>query len=510
MRDNTKIRSIEELAGELSALRARDGARTVVQCHGVFDLLHIGHIRHFEQSKRLGDVLVVTVTPDRFVNKGLNRPAFSEDLRVEGIAALDCVDYVAINRWPTSVETVKLLKPDIYAKGTDYRDSAADVTGNIVAEEEAVRSVGGTVAFTDDIAFSSSNLINRYLPVFPSEVQAYLSGFSGRYSADEVIGYIDRARDMSVLVVGETIIDEYQYCEAMGKSAKEPVLATRYVSSEKFAGGVLAVANHLSNFCGGVGVVTMLGADDSKEEFVRCSLNGNVNLRCIYKTDSPTIVKRRFVESYFLQKLFEVYEMNDDELGAAQNRELCSILSDVAPSYDVVIVADYGHGMMTSDAIQTVCEKAQFLAVNTQANAGNRGFNTVSRYPRADYVSIAQHEIALEERDRRGDLKEMVMSVSRKLDCGRIVVTRGKYGSLCYSEDEGFVEVPAFAQQVVDRMGAGDAVLSLTSLCVAQKAPMEIVGLVGNLVGAQAVATLGHSESIQRVPLLKQIESCLK
>ena len=510
MRDSIKIRSIEDLADELSTLRTREGGQTVVQCHGVFDLLHIGHIRHFEESKRLGDILVVTVTPDRFVNKGINRPAFSEDLRVEGIAALNSVDYVMINRWPTSVEAVKLLKPDIYVKGGDYANPSADLTGNIIAEEEAVRSVGGTVAFTEDIVFSSSNLINRHLPVYTRDVQDYLSRFAGRHSAEEVIGYLNRSSGLSVLVVGETIIDEYQYCEAMGKSAKEPVLAARYVSGEKFAGGVLAIANHLSNFCDRVGVATMLGADDAQEEFVRDSLNSNVDFRCVYKAKSPTISKRRFVESYLLQKLFEVYEMSDDELDPSQSRELCSILVDIAPSYDVVIVADYGHGMMTSDAIQTVCQKSPFLAVNTQANAGNRGFNTISKYPRADYVSIANHELALDERDRTGDPRDMVMNVSRKLNCDRIVITRGKYGSLCYSADEGFVEVPAFAREVVDRMGAGDAVLSLTSLCVAQKAPIEIVGLIGNLVGAHAVATLGHSESVQKVPLMKQIESCLK
>jgi sugar/nucleoside kinase (ribokinase family) len=104
----------------------------------------------------------------------------------------------------------------------------------------------------------------------------------------------------------------------------------------------------------------------------------------------------------------------------------------------------------------------------------------------------------------------MILNVSRKLDCGQIVVTCGKNGSVCYSEHEGFVEVPAFAHQVVDRMGSGDAVLSLTSLCVAQGAPMAVVGFIGNVAGAQAVATLGHQRAIERVPLFKFIESLLK
>ncbi|MBI4596076.1 MAG: adenylyltransferase/cytidyltransferase family protein, partial [Candidatus Tectomicrobia bacterium] len=170
-----KIKSLEQLAKTITSLRAE--SKKMVHCHGVFDLLHIGHIRHFEQAKKLGDTLVVTVTPDRYVNKGPHRPAFTEDLRAEAIAALDCVDYVAINNWPTAVETIKLLKPDIYAKGADYKDAAKDHTGKIIDEEAAVKAVGSKIAFTEDITFSSSSLINKHLPVFSAEVREYLSNF---------------------------------------------------------------------------------------------------------------------------------------------------------------------------------------------------------------------------------------------------------------------------------------------------------------------------------------------
>ena len=165
MQQNAKIKEIGDLAELLTSFRAEN--KTIVHCHGVFDLLHIGHIRHFEQAKRLGDILTVTVTPDRYVNKGPHRPVFSEDLRAEAIAALDCVDYVAINRWSTAVEAIELLRPAFYVKGPDYREAEKDHTGGIALEESAIKSVGGELVFTDDITFSASSLINRHLPVFP-------------------------------------------------------------------------------------------------------------------------------------------------------------------------------------------------------------------------------------------------------------------------------------------------------------------------------------------------------
>jgi rfaE bifunctional protein kinase chain/domain/rfaE bifunctional protein nucleotidyltransferase chain/domain len=502
-----KIRQLDELAHILTSVRE---GKKVVHCHGVFDLMHIGHIRHFEAAKKLGDLLVVTLTPDRYVNKGPNRPVFTETLRAEAIAALDCVDYVAINNWPMAIETIRLVRPDFYAKGSDYRDADKDHTGGITLEQEAVESVGGELVFTDDITFSSSNLLNAHMATLPQEVGDYLSTFRTRYSTEEILKPLQSAKDLKVLVVGDTIIDEYQYCEAIGKSSKEPMLAVRHVSTEKFAGGILAVANHVANFAAEVSVVTMLGTENTQEEFLRSRMNPLVKQFYIHRKDSPTIVKRRFIEGYFFTKMMEVYEMSQGPLDPTDEELLCDTLEEQLPQYDVVIVVDFGHGMMSRKAINLVCEKAKFLAVNAQSNAGNLGYHTISTYPRADYVSIAENEMRLEARDRHGDLESMVLNVAQKMTCPRIVTTRGKNGCLCYSEANGFVQVPALANQVVDRMGAGDAYLSLTALCVAQDAPMEIVGFIGNAVGAHAVATVGHRQSVQRASLLKHIETLMK
>ena len=505
----TKTRGLDELSQALSGIRAE--GKKIVHCHGVFDLLHIGHIRHLEQAKGLGDVLVVTVTPDRYVNKGPSRPAFTEELRAEAIGALDCVDYVAINEWPQAVEAIRLLRPHYYVKGSEYRQAEQDRTGGIETEEAAIRSVGGELTFTDDITFSASNLINRHMPAFPKEVSEYLADFSSRYSSDEVIRYLEQARPLKVLVVGETIIDEYLYCEALGKSGKEPVLAVRHNHSERFAGGIAAVANHVSAFCARVGMLTFLGRSDSQEDFIREQLDAKVDRMFLYmEGDAPTIVKRRFVELYPRQNLFEVYVMGNGEHNPAESAALSAKLNEVLPEYDIVIATDYGHGMIGPEAAEVLCDRSRFLAINTQVNAGNRGFNTVSKYRRAHFISISENEIRLEARSQRRDLRDIVLDVATKLSCPNFLVTRGQDGCLCYSDSEGFFEVPALAIRVVDRMGAGDTVLAATAVCVAQNAPIEVVGLIGNAAGAEAVATVGHRSSIKAVPLYRHIESVLK
>lgn len=501
-----KVRTLEELAPVLERQRA-EGKR-IVLCHGVFDLLHVGHVRHFEQARKLGDVLVVTLTPDRFVNKGAGRPAFPDHLRAEFVAALGCVDHVAVNRWPTAVDTIHLLRPHVFAKGSEFK-TLQDTIGHVSHEGDAIRAIGGEVIFTEDLVFSSSALINQYLGHHPDHVKAFLADLATRHGADAVLAPLKAAAGLKVLVVGETIIDEYTYCEAIGKSGKEPVLATRYFGQDRFAGGVLACANHAAGFADRVDVLTLLGEGLDQADFVRASLKANVTPYLLEKPGSPTLVKKRYVERYLKQKMFEVYTMNDDPLDAQADAELCGTLREMLPEYDVVIVTDYGHGMLSSQAVDTLCSHSRFLAVNTQSNAGNHGFNMISKYPRADYACLAQREVALETRSRRLSPEDQVRHVCGRLGCDRVMMTMGSVGTV-YHQGGGFHRAPALATAVVDRVGAGDAVLCVTALAVAAGADPGVVPFLGNVVGAEAVGILGNQRSVERIPLYRHVECLLK
>jgi rfaE bifunctional protein nucleotidyltransferase chain/domain len=503
-----KIQKLSDLAAVLGNLRNQ--GRKIVHCHGVFDLIHIGHVRHLEEARRYGDVLVVTLTPDQWVNKGPHRPAFPEDLRAEMLAALNCVDYVAINGWPTAVETIKLLKPHYFAKGSEYREANKDVTGFISEEEQAVQSIGSQLVFTEDIIFSSSNLINRHMTQLTKEGTEFLREFSTRSSVEEIYRPIEQAKNLKVLVVGETIIDEYHYCQTLGKAGKEPILAMRFDSSESFGGGNLAVANHVASFTDNVRLLSYLGAEHSQEDFCRSKVSPKVSAEFFFMPNAPTIVKRRFIERYPFQKMFEVYFMKEYNSESPEAARFRQELRDILPQFDLTIVTDYGHGMLDAQAVALLCEGSRCLAVNTQSNAGNHGFNTISKYPRADFVCLSEYEIRLEARSRREELRQIVHNVAEKLNCRKVMVTQGNQGLLCYTRGEGFVRVPAFTTHFTDRIGAGDAVFSLASLLMVQDVPGELMALVGNAVGAMAVEIIGNRTAIDRVGLQKFLVSLIK
>lgn len=503
-----KIKTLEELTSLVDALKSE--GKTIVMCHGVFDLIHPGHIRHFQAAKREGDVLVVTLTPDEFVGKGPGRPVFNQALRAEFLASLACVDYVGINQWPTAVNTVKMLKPDVYVKGSDYADPEKDLTGKISEEETAVKSVGGRLHFTDEITFSSTNLLNTYFDVFPRGTQEFLKNLREIHSAESVIERIEGLKKLKVLVVGDTIIDEYYYCEPMGKSPKETIISTQYKSKEVFAGGILAVANHVAGFCDSVHLVTCLGAEDSRQDFVLDSLKSNVIPKIYYQENAPTVVKRRYVEPSFLTKMFGIYFFNDRGLRGEFQKEICDYLEGVMADYDLVLVSDFGHGLIGPPMMKTLCKGARLLAVNTQTNSSNLGFNLITKYDRADYVCIDEPEIRLATRNKFGPLKSSINTVAKKLDCRLVTTTRGHRGSVTYDKQDGFYETPVFSTKIVDRVGAGDAYLSISSLCVAAGFPAQLIGLVGNAVGALAVQVVCNRDSIEPVPLYKFLTTLLK
>ncbi|MBF0332404.1 MAG: adenylyltransferase/cytidyltransferase family protein [Alphaproteobacteria bacterium] len=503
-----KIKTVEDLAVILAGLKA-SGA-TVAHCHGTFDLMHPGHIRHIAEARRQAGILVVTITADRFINKGPGRPIFNEGLRAESLASLEMVDFVAILPHPTAIEGIRLLKPDVYIKGSEYIHPGNDLTGKIHDEVENVHAVGGRVHYTDDITFSSSKLINSHFSFFSPETEQWLKEFRSRHSGDAVGEWLNKLAGFKVLVIGETIIDEYVFCHGLGKAAKDPILAFNYKTTETYAGGSLAVANHVAGFTNEISIVTLLGDTERREEFIRSALKPHVTLNAVTQKSAPTLHKRRFVDDHTGNKMFELYMMEDGPLAEESEAALLTALERELPLADVVIVPDYGHGMLTRKAVELICAKAKFLVVNTQANAGNRGFNLISKYRRADYVCIAGHELELETRMLNATYREHLEAIGQRMDCPNFTITMGRAGTLHFTRGQGFTEAPAFATKVVDRVGAGDAVLSVTGMLLAAGAPWDVIGLVANVAGAEMVGDLGNRVSLDKGRLAKHIASLLK
>ena len=503
-----KILTLEELSAK--SKECRDSGKKVVLCHGTFDLLHAGHIRYLKSALNEGDILVVTVTADEFVNKGPGRPVFSQDLRVENLGYLSFVDFVAVSNAPTAVNVISDVKPHAYVKGPDYKNMEDDLTGNIRAEKKAVEAHGGKIVFTDDITFSSTSLLNEHFGVFPPETKDYLHSFRKKYSCEEVISMLQAMGSLNVLVVGDAIVDEYHYVDPLGQSSKGANLAVKFNSKEQFAGGSLAVANHIAGFAENVTLVTGLGEQNSHEEFIRSKLQKNVTFEPFYFRDAPTIVKRRYVD-VDLVKLFEVYFYNDQPSTEYIDPEVCSWLEENTAQFDVVIVPDFGNGFISKGMIQKLCDNARFLAINTQVNSGNRGYHSINRYPCADFVSLNGPELRIATHDRHDSYENLAKTLLDKIGAKHFAVTLGSDGALLLDKNPAIThKTPILSTKVLDRIGAGDAFLSLASLCLGGGLNSDIALFIGSAAAALDVQVVCNREPILPVNLYKYIATLLK
>lgn len=334
--------------------------------------------------------------------------------------------------------------------------------------------------------------------MYPKTV-SYLEAFGRRFSGEQVISYLEKLKNLKVLIIGEAIIDEYHFGQSIGKAAKEPIIALRSIKKEMYAGGALAIANHLASFCKEVCLFTMIGKQNPLLGFIKKNLKRNIKTTFIRKKKSPTIVKTRFLESSPLQKLLEFYTINESELDEQQSQAMRAMLRPLLAKHNVVICADFGHGMLDQKTRELIMQKSKFLALTAQVNADNFGYHTISKYPRADFVCVDDRELRLEAKDRTRDSLEIMKDLMRQSDYRYMILTKGEVG--CFvgrNKGRTIINVPSLANKHVDRVGAGDAFLSIVSPLLAINTPLEITGLVGNAVGALAIEIIGNKESITK------------
>jgi len=508
MIESEKFVSLETLEKVCTSLKLE--GKKVVLCHGTFDLLHVGHIKHLQAAKKLGDVLIVTITADEYVNKGPDRPVFKHNLRAENLSALECVNYVAINYSETSVNVLELLKPNVYVKGDEYKDEKDDVTGNIQLERQSIEKHGGIIEYTQEVTFSSSKLLNQYFEVFTPKTKKFLDDFKNEFEAHEIHNEIDKLNNLEVLVIGDGIIDEYHYVEQLGQSGKGNFQAVRYQEGERFAGGAFAVANHVSGFVKQVTLVTAIGDKDEDEKFIRSKLNVNVKPVLFNTKNERTLTKRRYVDKE-MNKFFEVYFNSKNLVNSKLENKIISWLEDNTSKFDIVIVPDFGNGLISSGMINVLAEKSRFLSVNTQINSGNRGYHVITRYPKADFISLNEPEIRMAAHDKYSELPEVISKVSNQLKVPYSAVTRGPLGVVLYELDsKKIVETPAISTKVIDRIGAGDAFFSMSSLCLGNKMGGKLSTFVGSVAAALSVQIVCNREYTEPVGVKKYITTLLK
>lgn len=460
---------------QLPTLRQRLRDQRIVQCHGAFDLVHPGHLSHFEEARQQGDVLVVTLTGDRHITKK-RAVSFPEDERARQVAALEIVDYVAIVQEPTALSAIEALRPDVYVKGPEYADLTLDKSRSIYHEMRVLETYGGRIHFTSGGTYSSTKL-SHFLMTAPDAAQRdpLLRNDRVRFRDIAALGFtleqlkqfVARAAALRVLVVGETIVDEWVDVTLTNLSTQSRCVAGVETGRVRQVGGVGIIARHLANFVGEVHCLTNAAPPDGPANVTHTLLAAG------------ELVETRFVDAETGRPVFK-----------SKSRTLSAIRTADVPrldDYDLVLVADFGHGLLDAGDINgRIAErKRAMVAAMAQVNSSNFGYNLPIKYRGADYYCLnrTEAELCLHERDL--PLEELADRSARLLHGESVSVTDGDRGAVVVRRGDR-AALPSLSVSVVDAIGCGDAFFALSSVAVRLNLSAALVALVGS-IGAAAM-----------------------
>ncbi|MCC6908021.1 MAG: adenylyltransferase/cytidyltransferase family protein [Phycisphaerales bacterium] len=483
---------------------AREQGRQIVHCHGCFDLVHPGHVRHLEFAARLGDILLVTISGDGMIDKGTGRPLIPERLRAENLAALNCVDWVYIDPHPTALEVINQVKPDVYLKGREYESNRDP---RFLAEREAVESHGGRVVFSSgDIVFSSSALIaaltNNHDPIDRALEQ--LSEVNDlRPSTLE--GIVDQFSGKRIVVIGEPIIDRYVHCERPEVASESPVMTLRPLQSQTFDGGAAIICRHIASLGGQAELVTALPhRDDAAVLFVERLRAQGIAVRSIESDQSITEKQRYLVGAQKVMKVDLGRPMTIDERGRSQFVRLALEAATQDGGVDGVIFADFGQGLLTPATLDRLIQQ---LRPRVRIMAGDVSGKRASllRLQQMDLVCPTEDELREAMSDFADGLGAVVWRWLERTNVQSALVTMGAEGVIAFSRRSAGQprladlparlksdHIPGLGPIGIDPLGCGDAMLSTATLALCAGGDLVQAGYLGSLAASIESRQLGN------------------
>jgi rfaE bifunctional protein kinase chain/domain/rfaE bifunctional protein nucleotidyltransferase chain/domain len=482
-----KIKTVEELADAIGP-RPRDKA--VIMCHGVFDIVHPGHLRHLMYAKSKADLLVASLTADEHIAKANHRPYVPQELRAANLAALEMVDYVIVDPNATPIENIKRLQPDYFAKGYEY--TASGFPPRTQEEIATVQSYGGEMLFTPgDVVYSSSALIEAIPPRIHVEKLLALMESEGIDFRD--LRSASRAMaGLSVHVVGDTIVDSYSYCSLLGATAKSPTFSVKHDFTDVFAGGAAIVAKHMKAAGARVTFSTILG-DDERRQFVLDDLAAaGVECRPYVDRTRPTTHKERFIADG--HKMLQVDRVDNRPISDTALNTLISSLR--GHQSDVVIFSDFRHGIFSRRTIDELKQAIPEGALKVADSQVSNRWGNILDFTDFDLLTPNEREARFALGDQDSVVRPLASELYRQAGCRYLILKLGERGIIGYRSGghlpREFFTVDTFVEHLVDPIGAGDALLAHAALALRATDNIVIAAILGSIAAAVTCERQGN------------------
>jgi rfaE bifunctional protein kinase chain/domain/rfaE bifunctional protein nucleotidyltransferase chain/domain len=477
-----KVKTAAEIAAAVGP-RPRD--KKVIMCHGTFDIVHPGHVRHLLYAASKGDILIASLTGDEHIVKANFRPFVPQELRAFNLAALEMVDYVVIDKDPTPIKNIAIIKPDYFAKGYEYtKDGLHPRTAE---EKEAVEAYGGELLFTPgDIVYSSSGIIETEPPAIATEKLISLLEAEA-LSFDSLREALDKFAGVRVHVIGDTIVDSYTHTTLIGGMTKTPTMSVRFENRKDFVGGAGIVAKHLKAAGAIVTFSTVLG-DDGLAEFALKDLE-TAGVQCLPVVDRtrPTTNKNAIVAGGY--NLLKVDTLDNRAISERILRALSSQIADTAT--DIVVFSDFRHGIFNRDTIPRLTKSMPNNVFKVADSQVASRWGNILEFRGFDLITPNEREARFALGDQDSVVRPLGLELYRQAACKTLILKLGERGLLTFQsvpkkiEDvRAFFALDSFAERIVDAVGSGDALLAYAALALYSSEKPLIASVLGSLAAA--------------------------
>jgi rfaE bifunctional protein nucleotidyltransferase chain/domain len=502
--DDTTRRKIVDIS-TLSSIVAelRSTGKRVVQCHGCFDVVHPGHIRHLKEAATYGDVLCVSVTADPQIDKGPTRPFVPQELRCENLAALAMVDYVVVVADSWAGPILEALRPDVYVKGLEY---ATNRDPRFLKEKQIVESYGGSVVFTSGEVVYSSTRLTQDRTTAGEFYQERLRLLMRRYrlTPHSLVDRLSRFDGVNLVVIGDVLLDHYVECEQGNVTTEAPVLQVTPIADRFFVGGAGVLALHAANMGANVTLVGYLNPHERLEGKRIDDWLAQKGVRVRVVPTEVSLCKTRYLVDG--QKVFKVDRCRPLSIStAAQAQWAGQLESACRGGVAGVLAVDFGYGALTRASL------AQAVTIARSTGASIFGDTSSNRYcTLAKFADLSCDAIFPNESEVRAYLGEPEVSLpvlaselfNRRL-APVIAVTLGPRGVVVFENErqslgpEGQIHylpeyVPPLARFALDPLGAGDALSTVATLTrLAGGSIIEAV-VLGSVAAAIVIQRMGN------------------
>jgi len=475
-----KIKTVEELC---QIIGPRPRQKKVIMCHGVFDVVHPGHLRHLIYAKSKADILVASLTTDLHISKGQHRPHVPQDLRALNLAAFEVVDYVIIDVNATPIKNISKLQPDFFAKGYEY--TAGGLPAKTQEEADALHAYGGEMIFTPgDIVYSSTKLIDLAPPTI--KIEKLLTFMEAeKLTFDSLRDCLDRLKGKRVHVVGDTIVDSYTQTAMIGGQTKTPTMSVLYERRDDYIGGAAVVAEHLRAAGAEVILSTVLGEDALKDLVLNGLKKSGVQCRPVIDSTRPTTNKNAIVAGGY--RLLKIDTLDNRSISDDILDTLAKTVSETV--CDAVVFSDFRHGIFNRRTIpRLIAAIPQGVYKVADSQVASRWGNIIE-FKNFDLITPNEREARFALADQDSGIRPLASALYDAAQCKTLILKLGDRGVLtCRSSDheslDSFVVVDSFVERLVDAVGAGDALLAYATLSVLATGSDAMATILGSMAAA--------------------------